>query len=160
MLFLSFSNADMQFIEKVLKQESYKTAKVLPTTKRVELVDKQEFVTVALNKNAKTFVIYVATLSATLVAPAMQVYSFQQAQVRLLLADKAIIDVFSKYSDYANIFSFDLAIELSENMSINEHAIKLIDGKQSPYGPIYTLSLVELKTLKTYIETILKTGFI
>ena len=36
---------------------------------------------------------------------------------------------------------------------MNEHAIEQIDGKQPPYKPIYALSLVELKTLKTYIKT-------
>ncbi len=51
-------------------------------------------------------------------------------------------------------------MELLENTGMNEHAIELIEGKQPPYGPIYTLSLVELETLKTYIKTHLKTGFI
>ena len=51
-------------------------------------------------------------------------------------------------------------MELLENTGMNKHAIELIDGKQLPYGLIYTLSLVELKTLKTYIKTHLKTRFI
>ncbi len=51
-------------------------------------------------------------------------------------------------------------MELPENTGLNEHAIELVEGKQPPYGPIYALSLVELETLKTYIETHLKTGFI
>ena len=34
------------------------------------------------------------------------------------------------------------------------------DGKQPPYRKIYSLEPVELETLKTYIETHLKTGFI
>ncbi len=51
-------------------------------------------------------------------------------------------------------------MELPENTNMNEHAIKLIKGKQPSYEPIYTLSPVELETLKTYIETHLKTGFI
>ena len=51
-------------------------------------------------------------------------------------------------------------MELPENISMNEHAIELIDRKQPPYGPIHAPSLVELETLKTYIETSLKTGFI
>ncbi len=51
-------------------------------------------------------------------------------------------------------------MELPENTGMNEYAIKLIEGKQTPYGPIYVLRLVELETLKTYIETQLKTGFI
>ena len=51
-------------------------------------------------------------------------------------------------------------MKLSENMEINEYAIELIDRKQSLYRSIYTLSLIELETLKTYIEIHLKTSFI
>ncbi len=43
---------------------------------------------------------------------------------------------------------------------MNEYVIKLIEGKQQLYGLIYSLRLVEMETLKTYIETHLKTGFI
>ena len=51
-------------------------------------------------------------------------------------------------------------MELPENTGINEHAIELVEGKQPPYRPIYSLGPVELETLKAYIETHLKTGFI
>lgn len=43
---------------------------------------------------------------------------------------------------------------------MNKYAIKLIDRKQSCYRPNYALSLVKLKTIKTYIEIYLKTRFI
>lgn len=43
---------------------------------------------------------------------------------------------------------------------MNKYAMKLIEGKQLLYGPIYTLSPVELEILKAYIETYLKTRFI
>ncbi len=51
-------------------------------------------------------------------------------------------------------------MELSENTGINKHVIELIEEKQLPYGPIYSLCPVELETLKAYIETHPKTGFI
>lgn len=51
-------------------------------------------------------------------------------------------------------------MNLPENTNMNEYIIELIKRKQPPYGPIYTLSLVELETLKAYIKTYLKTGFI
>ena len=51
-------------------------------------------------------------------------------------------------------------MKLPENSSINKHAIELVEGKQSTYGPIYSLDPMELDTLKSYIETHLKTGFI
>ena len=43
---------------------------------------------------------------------------------------------------------------------MNEHAIKLEENKQLPFRPIYSLGLVELETLKTYIKTNLANGFI
>ena len=41
-----------------------------------------------------------------------------------------------EYSDYDNVFSAENAVELLENTGINEHAIKLEEGKQLPFGPI------------------------
>ena len=82
------------------------------------------------------------------------------AQIAVLKQNEVLTKVSLKYAHYANIFSFDLAIELSENIGINKHAIKLEKDNQSPYGPIYSLRPVELETLKTYIEIHLKTGFI
>lgn len=51
-------------------------------------------------------------------------------------------------------------MKLSKNMGIIKHTIELINGKPPPYRSIYTLNLVKLETLNTYIETYLKTGFI
>lgn len=51
-------------------------------------------------------------------------------------------------------------MELLENTSINKYKIELMEGKQSSYGAIYTLSLIELKTLKICIKTPLKNRFI
>ncbi len=43
---------------------------------------------------------------------------------------------------------------------MNKYAIKLIERKQPPYGSIYALSPMKLKTLKVYIKIYLKTRFI
>ena len=77
-----------------------------------------------------------------------------------LQQDKVPTKIPLEYADYADVFSSDLTIELPENTGINKHAIELVEGKQPPYGPIYSLGPVELETLKAYIETHLKTGFI
>ena len=77
-----------------------------------------------------------------------------------LIQDEAPTKVPPEYADYADVFSFDLAMKLPKNIGINEHAIELQDDKQPPYGPIYSPGPVELETLKTYIKTHLKTGFI
>ena len=51
-------------------------------------------------------------------------------------------------------------MELPKITNMNKHTIKLIKEKQPPYRPIYAFSPVEPETLKAYIETHLKTGFI
>ncbi len=95
-----------------------------------------------------------------LIHPSRALQVLEDPTLAALQWDKASTEIPAKYSDYADVFSSDLAIELPENTEINEHAIELIEGKQPPYKPIYALSLVELEIVKTYIETHLKTGFI
>ena len=60
--FLTLSNTDIQFPEKQLIWRSYSTAEALFTTKRVELINKKEFVKAALDKKSETFVVHVLTL--------------------------------------------------------------------------------------------------
>ena len=66
MPFLIFSNANVSFLEQEFTWRSYITAKTLPTTKKVELINKKEFAKAALDENFETFVVYVATLEAPL----------------------------------------------------------------------------------------------
>lgn len=49
---------------------------------------------------------------------------------------------------------------LPEHTGVNDHAIKLEKNNQPSYSPIDSLGLVQLETLKRYIETHIKTGFI
>ena len=90
----------------------------------------------------------------------MLVHSERHAQVGALLFDKAPTKVPAEYSDYNDVFSAENAAELPENTRINEHVIELEEGKQQPFGPIYSLGSIELETLKTYIKTNLANGFI
>lgn len=52
-----------------------------------------------------------------------------------------------------DIFSINLIMKLSKDIGINNDTIKLVGGKQLLYKQTYTLILIELKTLKIYIET-------
>ena len=113
-----------------------------------------------LDKESETFVIHVAALKAPLGSADMTIHPAWAAQIAALTQNEAPTKVLPKYADYADVFWFDLAMELLENTGINKHAIKLPNGKQLAYGPIYSLAPVELETLKAYIETYLKTGFI
>ena len=156
MLFLILSNADIQFSKKELTWRSYTTAKALPTTKRVELIDKKKFVKAALDENSETFLVHVAALEAPLAE--MSIHPDREAQIVSLLTKKVTIP--KEYSDFADVFSEENALVLPERTDLNKHAIEPESNKQTPYGPIYSLGPVELETLKAYIETHLKTGFI
>ena len=153
MPFFSLSNADVQFIEKELTWRPYTTTKALPTTKRVELINKKEFAKAVLDEKSETFVVYMAALNLT-----PGIHPNRAAQITSLLAEEVRIP--DKYSDFTNVFSEVKTLVLPECTKLNEHAIDLEDGKQPPHGPIYSLGPVELETLKTYIETHLKTWFI
>ena len=113
------------------------------------------FAKTALDEKIEAFVVHVSFLS---LRSKMTIHPAREAQIALLLAKK--ITVSAKYSDFAIVFSEKLAKVVRERTKINKHAIKLKDGKQPPYGPIYSLGPVELETLKTYIETNLANGFI
>ncbi len=110
-----------------------------------------------MDENSKTFIVHMLALD---IAEELLIHLFRAAQIAILQWDKALTKILAKYSDYADIFFSELAMELPENMGINEYAIELIDRKQLSYRPIYAFSLVEIETLKAYIETQLKTGFI
>ena len=142
-----------QFAEKELTWRSYTTAEALLTTKRVELIDKKEFAKAVLDENSKTFVMHVASLNLV-----PRIYLDREIQIAFLLTKK--VKISDKYSDFINVFSEKKALVLPKCTELNEHIIDLVDGKQPLYKPIYSLGLVELETLKTYIETHLKTGFI
>ena len=153
MPFLTFSNANVQFVEKELTWRSYTIAEALPSTKRVELIDKKEFAKAVLDENSKTFVIHVTSLSLV-----SGIHLDREAQIAFLLIEE--VKILDEYSDFTDVFSKEKDLVLLERTKFNEHTIDLEDGKQPPYGPIYSLGPVELETLKTYIETHLKTGFI
>ena len=154
MPFLTLSNADIKFAQKELTWRSYTAAEALPTTKRVEIIDKKEFTKAALDENVEAFVVHVTSLSLN----SMPIHPAREAQIASLVIEE--VQIPSEYSDFSDVFSEERASILPEATELNQHAIELQEGQQPPYGPIYSLGPVELETLKTYIETNLANGFI
>ena len=159
MPFLTLNSADVDFSGQELWWRTYTTKEILRTTRCVELVGKKEFAAAALDPEHETFVVYVTFLSSTQLA-SLNVHPSQRAQISGLIVEEAATKLLAEYSDFADVFSPDLASELTERTGINDHTIELVDGQQPPYGPIYSLKPVELETLKAYIETNLTNGFI
>ena len=117
-----------------------------------------------MDENSESFIVHVAVFgtSRATEAAAMPINPDRanQVQVTILQQDKTSTEIPLDYTDYANVFSPDLAIMLPKNTNINENAIVLIEGKQPLYASIYSLGPVKIETLNAYIETYLKTGFI
>ena len=135
MPFLKISNTNIVFRKGILMWKFYIISEVLPTTKRVWLVDPKEFVIMVLDADSKTFVIYVAIREREEMAinPArkaqIKVESGAQiqnkAQVGAQLFDEALNEVPAEYFDYSNVFSTENAAKIFETTGMNEHAIKL-----------------------------------
>ena len=136
----------------------YTIEEAFPTTKRVKLVGKKEFAATALDPRYETFVVHIVSLENP--SQESDVHPSRRVQIAALVANKTPISIPTEYSDFADVFSLELASKLHEHTRINNHAIELVDDRQPPYGPIYSLGPVELETLKTYIETNLANGFI
>lgn len=54
------------------------------------------------------------------------------------------------------LFYIKIALMLPQQTDLNKYAIELKDGKQLFYGPLYSLGLVQLEILRTYMKTYLK----
>ena len=155
MPFITLSNADIQFVEKKLTWRSYITVETLPTTKRVELIDKKEFAKAALDENSETFVVHVASLNSN----PLDVHPSRRPQISGLIAKEAPTKVSVEYVNFADVFSSDMAAKLPKHTRINDHAIVFVDNQQLLYRLIYSLGPVKLETLKAYIEINLANGF-
>lgn len=69
MIFFSFTNTNFQCNISKLISRSYSVVETLPTTNRVEPINKKEFAKVAVDKNSKILVVHITTLEAILIYP-------------------------------------------------------------------------------------------
>ena len=133
MLFLTLSDANVYFLGRELRWRTYSTKEALPTTRRVELVGKKEFAAAGLDAEHETYVVHVGSVSSN-ASPSssplkLDVHPFHRFQVSGLIAKQTLTKIPAEYSDFADVFSPDLAFELPEYIGINDHAIKLVDGQ-------------------------------
>ena len=64
MIFLTFTNADIQFLKKKLTSKTYTITKALLITQMVELINKKEFAKAVFEENIKAFMVYISFLSS------------------------------------------------------------------------------------------------
>lgn len=65
----------------------------------------------------------------------------------------------TEYKDYVDVFDEDAAARLP-TQTHTTHAIELVEGSKVPYGPIYHLSELELRTLREYLADSENKGWI
>ena len=130
--FLILSGADIDFLGRELRWKTYTTKKALSTTKRIELVDKREFVATALDPEHETYVVYVGWVNFDTSSSSS---SLDMPQISGLIVKEAPTKDSVKYSDFANVLCPNLAFKLPENTRINKYAIKLVNSyQQLPTG--------------------------
>ena len=88
------------------------------------------------------------------------IYLGKKTQIISLNIKKILKNVLFKYLNFVDIFSKKLGIKVSKRLGINKYIIDLETSKKPLYRLIYSLKLVKLKILKTYIKTHLANGFI
>lgn len=91
----------------------------------IVLIEKNEFAIASLDPKHETFVVQIAALNISFNS-GNKMYSLRRAQIAHLKANKAQTKVFSKYTDFEDVFSSKLAAKLLEHMGINNYAIKLV----------------------------------
>lgn len=95
--------------------------------------------------------------------PDHEIYAISIADIDKALAPKAHTDPKTKvpldYHDLLHVFSRTEADKLPIRRPY-DHQIKLEPGKQPGYGPLYGMSLNELKVLRKYLDDNLTKGFI
>ena len=117
MSFLILSNTNIKFAQKKLIWRFYTTTEALPTTKRVEIIDRKKFAKAVLDKHVEAFVVHVTSLSTMAIHPA------REAQIASLVAKE--VQILSKYLDFSDIFLEKKTLILLEATELNQHAIEL-----------------------------------
>lgn len=97
-----------------------------------------------LNLATKIFIVYMLVL---------------EIKTKILIDSLNKIIILAEYLDYADIFLFKFVVKLIKHNN-SDYAIELEKNKQLSYSLIYSLELIKLKTLKTYIKSNLANSFI
>ena len=137
MFFLKIRYADISFCERTLMCKFYTMNKVLLITGQVQIIDPKKFVIAVLNVDSKTFIVYMAIRKREEMPmhfeSQAQIEAQTGAQVGAPQFGKAATKILAKYFNYSNVFLAENAAKLPQNIGMNEHIMKLEDGKQAPF---------------------------
>lgn len=89
-----------------------------------------------------------------------KVYFSKKTYITYFKVDKTFQKVTSKYVEFRDIFLPKLFVKFSKHRNINNHIIELVYNPQLFYSLIYSLAIIDLDILKTYIKNNLANDFI
>lgn len=123
MPFFTLCNVEIDFVRCHIHSRISIIAKVVPTIRWIELIEKKKFATAALDLENKAFIVQINFINQDL-----DVYPSWKVLLALLKANKTSTSVLPKYIDFADVIFKDLAAELLEYIGMNSHVINLIKG--------------------------------
>lgn len=124
--FLILNNVKINFRDREFNWIST-TIEAFLTTKLAELVGKKKFAAVVFNLNNKTFVVFIATLVISFNLD-IEVHSSCKPQMTFLVV-KTLIVVPIEYTNFANVFSLEIAVKILEYIKIINQSIILVDSQ-------------------------------
>lgn len=92
----------------------------MPIIKKIEFINKKNYVIAELNADSKSFLVYIDALNTKI----PHIYLSQIAEIRLLKINKASITILAKYINYINLFLPKLIAKFQKHTGINNHIIK------------------------------------
>jgi hypothetical protein len=120
------------------------------TKAQIHLVSTKELLKEAERINSDSYLLGTLLSSGAELEPEARVYHVHAAQE---------VRIPHELSEYADVFDNRNA-EILPQYKSSDHAIPIVEGKEPPYGPLYTLSSRELQLLREYIEEALRRGWI
>ena len=144
MLFLIVSGADVDFFGREFRLRTYTTEEALPTTRRVELLGKKEFVATELDPEYEIYVVHVGSVSSIASPSSSLLHIHRRPQIASLIAEENPTKVPVEYANFA--FSPDLASELPDHTRINNHFIELVETMGSSDHPSHSQVLPSFST--------------
>jgi hypothetical protein len=117
----------------------------------ITMIDKDEFNEICRYENVQACIFEYEKI--------VQILNRERFVARVITEIENEHKLFKKYQDFANVFDKMNVDKLFEH-DFQNHAIETIESKSFSFESIYNLSIIELKTLREYLDEHLKKKFI
>ena len=99
---------------------------------------------IGLSLKDKIFIIYIVSILKLII-----IIAYFSKKTRIIFLNLKKVFISTRYSNFIDIFLSNFIVELLEYININNYFTKFVNNKNLFYNLIYSLKLIELKTLET-----------